>query len=197
MKPTLLILFLLGLSFLFVQPAQADEILQVTLNNMTFAVPEIVNASFDWDVTASTISNVIVDSSNPFFSSPPLGSVLPGGLDGQGTLYAYIASDGIGDGLQIDNDEGYADSGVPPVPGTYNVADDFFIVCQTTACKSTFGMNGFFAKVQSGTFTVTATPEPSSLIMLCGGLLSVALLLAGQQRKNRLLPYPEAAQRSA
>jgi hypothetical protein len=197
MKPTLLILLLLGLSLPFVPPAEADEILQVTLNNMTFAVPETVNASFDWDVTANTISNVIVDSSNPFFSSPPLGSVLPGGVDGTGTLYAYIASDGVGDGLQILNDEGCPNCGVPPIPGTYNVAGDFFIVCETSACKSTFDMPGIFAKVQSGTFTVAATPEPSSLIMLCGGLLSVALLFPGQRRKNRLVPCPEAARRSA
>ncbi len=77
MKTRLLFLFVLCLPFLFAQPALADEILQVTLSNMTFAVPETVNASFDWDVTTSTISNVIVDSSNPFFSSPPLGSGAP------------------------------------------------------------------------------------------------------------------------
>ncbi len=40
-----------------------------------------------------------------------------------------------------------------------------------------------------GTFTVVAaTPEPSSLIMLCGGLLFVALLLCRSATQKQIAP---------
>jgi len=166
---------LAGLLLCLAIPACGDTVFNVELSNITFSPinPEVVNASFNWDVTTATISDIFICTSPLVFTVDEDPSPV-GQHEINGVTYLHVAGLGYdiyGDVLQIDNE--FTDE-IPAIPGTYDagkrVGQVFFSCGQD--CAQTIGYTGWML-AQAGTITVTSVPEPASISLLLFGLCSL------------------------
>lgn len=186
---------LLGLILLATRPAMADSVFQVTLSNITFAPlntnPEVVNASFYWDVTAATAFNFQINSSPiAFFPDAAVistGSPVPDGSTAVTYLNRFdFGHDSYGDILQIYNDYGPSQA-LPDIPATYDLSQtrigQVFFTCGKD-CQSALGnIGGGNMLAIGGVLTVSAVPEPTSIVLFGVGLLAV--LPITQRKRSR------------
>ena len=188
----LTVAFLLtGLFLCATAPAHADTVFNVALSNITFAPinnVEVVNASFNWDVTTSTVSDIYV-STSPLVFQADAGTVTDGQADFQGVTYLKVVDiglDSFGDVLQVYNDVS-VQQGVPAVPGTYDASlriGQVFFSCGSD-CRQFIGSGSGQQMATAGTITVTAVPEPASISLLLVGLCSAFPILRKVTSRHR------------
>jgi len=168
-------------------PVLADSVLHVQLSDISFySSPELVSASFDWNVTESTVDNIFLYTS-PIVFEAASGAVTANEGAFQDVTYLEVVDIGLdsyGDVLQIYNDYS-PQQGIPAVPGTYDASlriGQVFYSCGPE-CQAIYGFEGGFHLANAGTITVTAVPEPSPLALLISGLFLIA---AGKFAKRSL-----------
>jgi len=165
-------------------PARADSVFQVTLSNITFAPlnsnPEVINASFFWDVTSATAYDFQI-SSGPLVFVPDAavistGTPLPSGSTDLVYLNRFdFGHDSYGDILQILNDYGPSQA-LPDIAATYDLSQtrigQVFFSCGQD-CQTQLGIAGGNELALGGVITVSNVPEPASLLLLGIGLAAV------------------------
>lgn len=155
--------------------AKADNIVSVVMNPTDFGTlfsrdgqvlgDETVGVTFNWDTTTQTLSDFVLTATGPFGS----------GISNTPSFTAFN-SDGSLNILNFDLGQGqfqlnYGNHGhlIPPLsstPGNYLTDLGFF-------CPCAIGDNFEF-----GTATVTATPEPSTLLLMLAGLIGLGITVS-------------------
>jgi hypothetical protein len=184
---------LLSFALLFALATRADT---VTITATLTDGAESVSGSVNWD----TATNTFVVGSDKISAQGPLGaftllSVIPGILvppcTGPSTCALPTVNwvDAEGDVFQIDpgNEALGVEPPVFPTLGNYNPAL-IDLTCSTFGNPCfLLGGGGFFPGNVNGTLTVTATPEPTTYILLGVGLMGLIMMM---EKRNSLGHQP-------
>jgi hypothetical protein len=149
---------------------------------------ETVGATFIWDTTNGTLSNVTLTATGTYWQGTDSATVYGGGITGT-SLGIVDLRNAAGDDLQLNY--GDHDFTIKPeitsVPGTY--LTDLYFMCLQCAFGDYAHNPGGIDPAEIGTATVTSlgdgdhdgddpvsTPEPNTLILLCAGIGALALI---------------------
>jgi len=166
---------------------RADSIFGVSMSNITFvggsacgpigdaACSEMLNMSFNWDATVHDVESGTMSVVASGAVGEPF-SYCCATTDPPSNGWFFLWRDTNGDAVEVATCDviGGVNCGEFPSPGTYSAIEDIELVCGSTSdpCFT----DGFQSEHPSaGTFTVSGTPEPSSLFLLGTGFLGLVV----------------------
>jgi hypothetical protein len=166
--------------FLRIPAVRADSLLSVVIPGAHFSdLPdETVALSFDWDTTAETLYNMLLDVQGPISGFTPYGSPVFDSRDGGISIMDFYDF-GLTNLLQIyEPDTPLAR--ILPSPGTYVVKWELIGNTRPGCIRCEIASDSYA--------TVTNLPEPPSALLLLFGLSALGFLLYRNRNHPHLRP---------
>jgi PEP-CTERM motif-containing protein len=172
---------LAGLVFSFAASlAQADDIVEVITSGITFngscggsPCTEVFATTGEWDINTSSVvpGTAMVSTSG---SGPLVGFTFTGPIGPTVAQPTFLFSSGTDVFEAVSSGTAFPAVGVYPLSANPNLNTFFILQCGTASCVNFLGgSTSSDADPTQGVVTISAVPEPASLLLLGTGLLGV------------------------
>ena len=181
--------------FLMAGTSHADSFVSVVMNPVTFDLsvnkvdaPETVSATFLWDTTTNVLSDFTLSTNGPFTGFPPTPTVSfsNGGIDPQGQFTQFGIESLMWNNGTVSFQLNYANHGnLVPLLGS---APGMYLTDMEFLCSSSCTGSGELFVTGTATVSAVGAPEPSSLLLVGAGFVSLLTILTtpGLKRRFRL-----------